>query len=335
MPAAIAKEATEPAEVRILQLKPKVLVVDDDEVNRKIWKDVLLGLCQLEFASNGRDALDLFPRFRPALVVLDRMMPGLSGDEVMARIRLLDPEGETKIVMHSMLETSAEQIDGMKKGADLYIPKSTDIDVAVTHIQSMLRLQKNSQSAALFKIAREQNRSRSFSSKLIAEGIFRHASLLTDDIRARKADLIRITDVSAHMLRNVEGNSDIAVRVEAGTGEAVVLGDDDLLVHAILSVMQRACEVTPAGETVDVVVGREGRHFTIAIEDRGPVIPAAEWRDLFHFVCSPEKIQVGLPIAWETAQRHFGDLTVASNETGMVFTFWLPTPDYLEEMTRS
>lgn len=321
--------------VVVLPLRPKVLVVDDDAVNRRIWAEVLDGLCTLAFAQDGDEALRIYEHFRPSLVVLDRMMPGLHGDQVMARIRALDPEGATRIVLHSMLESPSEQVEGMQKGADLYIPKSTDIEVAVTHIQSLLRLQKNSQTAALFRVAREHMRQGSYSSRLIAEGIFRHAALLTEDIRAAQVELLGVVNRALAEAGRGEGQAPIRLEVAGDIEQAVVYGDDDLLTHAVLAVARRAVSVSTDANVVRVDVGRDHGWYTIAVADHGPVLAVETWREMFRFHCAGEDVRVALPIARETMQRHFGDLDIARGRDGMVFTFRIPSAKRLQEIVHA
>ncbi|MCW9033622.1 MAG: response regulator [Alphaproteobacteria bacterium] len=313
--------------VVVLPIKQRVLIVDDDPINRKIWNDVLSKMCRLEFASSGHEAIDKYPNFRPNLIVLDRMMPGMHGDDVLKKIRSLDKNGETKVIMHSMLEKTSDQIDGMSKGADLYIPKSTDIAVAVTQVQSLLEMQKSSHSGALFKVAREQLQKGSFSSNLVATGILRHASLLTDEIRAQRVDVARIAQDAISETRT-DHSTPIVVDKEIGIqADTLILGNKDLLTQALGNVLTRALEVTTNKDTVTVKIEQRNDNVIVSIEDCGPPISPSERREIFHFNCDLEDPQVNLPVAWETAQRHHGDLVATDGEKGMVFSFTFPTAE--------
>ena len=76
-----------------------ILVVDDEPALRELLVDVLTdeGYTVLA-APDGRRALDLVPTERPALVLLDIMMPGLSGHEVVGRLREV-PESPPVVLM--------------------------------------------------------------------------------------------------------------------------------------------------------------------------------------------------------------------------------------------
>ncbi len=74
--------------------RPRVLVVDDDEDMRRLLSDLLHPAgCEVFVAENGQEALEHITGGTPALdlVVSDINMPGMSGLELLATIRLLDP----------------------------------------------------------------------------------------------------------------------------------------------------------------------------------------------------------------------------------------------------
>ena len=59
--------------------KPTLLLVDDEPVNLRVLKQLLANDYQLIFARNGEEALKLAPSRQPNLILLDVMMPGLTG----------------------------------------------------------------------------------------------------------------------------------------------------------------------------------------------------------------------------------------------------------------
>jgi DNA-binding response OmpR family regulator len=102
----------------------KILVVDDEENIRELYRDELTEEgYQVELAENGILALAKFESFRPDLVTLDVMMPGMDGIEVLQRIREKNPSvpvllltafGEFKQDFHTW-------------ASDAYIVKSADV----------------------------------------------------------------------------------------------------------------------------------------------------------------------------------------------------------------
>jgi nitrogen fixation negative regulator NifL len=84
-----AKRDSAPASIRPL----RVLLVDDEDIVRQILREYLIGDEHVvETAANGREALDKLPKAAFDVVILDRAMPGLSGDQVAVAIKELQPE---------------------------------------------------------------------------------------------------------------------------------------------------------------------------------------------------------------------------------------------------
>jgi nitrogen fixation negative regulator NifL len=84
-----SKRDSAPASIRPLH----VLLVDDEDMVRQILREYLIGDGHtVEPSTNGRDALDKLPKAAFDVVILDRAMPGLSGDQVAAAIKNLKPE---------------------------------------------------------------------------------------------------------------------------------------------------------------------------------------------------------------------------------------------------
>jgi len=102
----------------------KVLIVDD-EPNIVAALEFLLEKngYEVKVAGNGADALEQLDAFRPDLVLLDVMVPRLSGYEVCQRMRAEPKWRDIKIVMLSAKGREVEVNKGMSLGADLYVTK--------------------------------------------------------------------------------------------------------------------------------------------------------------------------------------------------------------------
>jgi DNA-binding response OmpR family regulator len=114
-----------------------VLVVDDEPKITEIVRSYLeksgyRAVC----ASNGRDALELFDRFRPALIVLDLMLPGLSGEEVCREIRR---RSRVPILMLTAKSGEENMLEGLGIGADDYMTKPFSPRVLVAKVGAILR----------------------------------------------------------------------------------------------------------------------------------------------------------------------------------------------------
>jgi putative two-component system response regulator len=118
-----------------------VLVVDDYEPNRR-------GLGQLLeqddytvlTASNGRDALEIVARERPDLILLDVLMPGISGLDVCAQLKRNADTRLTPIVLISGAQERQTRLAGLDAGADDFLNKPVDAEELRTRVRSLMRL---------------------------------------------------------------------------------------------------------------------------------------------------------------------------------------------------
>lgn len=111
-----------------MQVKKKILAVDDDTNNIAIMEELLGGDYDLKTATTGEQALEIAQDFRPEIILLDIMMPGMNGYEVCRRLREHCTLKHTKIIVVSAKATVSERLEGYKAGADDYITKPFDGD---------------------------------------------------------------------------------------------------------------------------------------------------------------------------------------------------------------
>ncbi len=116
----------------------RVLVVDDDAMNREIVAEILGGECLIQFASSGQEALDKVDVSPPDLVLLDIMMPGLDGYETCKRLKGKYPH--LKVLLVSAKSKAAQRIQGYEAGADDYVVKPFDPLEFLAKVRVHLRL---------------------------------------------------------------------------------------------------------------------------------------------------------------------------------------------------
>jgi DNA-binding response OmpR family regulator len=116
----------------------RVLVVDDDPAVTSVLKRGLSyeGF-DVETASSGEEGLALARERVPDAVVLDVMMPGLDGLEVLRRLRAGD--AQLPVLMLTAKDAPCDQVEGLRTGADDYVVKPFTFEVLVARIQALLR----------------------------------------------------------------------------------------------------------------------------------------------------------------------------------------------------
>ena len=119
----------------------KILVVEDDATIRTILEMALLGAGFKEVKSSARgDAgLDEARRWKPDLVLLDVMLPGLDGFAVARRIRETPELAGTRIIMLTARTQNEDVVRGLEAGADDYVTKPFDRKVLLARVRAVLR----------------------------------------------------------------------------------------------------------------------------------------------------------------------------------------------------
>lgn len=116
----------------------RLLVIDDDPAIVDVLKR---GLSYEGFtvmtAADGEAGLALARDFPPELVILDIMMPGLSGLEVLSRLRAAEPD--LPVLLLTARDTPADEVSGLERGADDYVVKPFTFEVLLARIRSLLR----------------------------------------------------------------------------------------------------------------------------------------------------------------------------------------------------
>jgi DNA-binding response OmpR family regulator len=117
-----------------------ILVVDDDaKIVRLVRTYLERDGVSVVTAADGPAALDAIETHRPALVVLDLMLPELDGRAVIRAVRRDDEAATTPILMLSARGSIVDRIAGLEEGADDYLPKPFSPAELVLRVKSILR----------------------------------------------------------------------------------------------------------------------------------------------------------------------------------------------------
>lgn len=132
-------------------MEERILVADDekgiaDAISYALRREGYM----VETVFNGQEVLERLPVFKPAVIILDVMMPKMSGFEVCKR---LDNRNDLGIILLTAKNDIVDKVVGLELGADDYITKPFDIREVIARVKSILRrLQKNSDRGQAEKI---------------------------------------------------------------------------------------------------------------------------------------------------------------------------------------
>ncbi len=119
----------------------RILVIDDDPV---LVNTLRRGLSYdgfaVDVAASGEEGLASARERQPDLVILDVMMPGLDGFEVLRRLRAAD--SKLPVLMLTAKDAPADQVHGLETGADDYVVKPFNWDILLARVHALLRRQE-------------------------------------------------------------------------------------------------------------------------------------------------------------------------------------------------
>lgn len=123
-----------------MEKNQRVLIVDDEARNQRIMSEILEDKVDLRIVSSGEEALSVVEEYRPDLVLLDIMMPGINGYEVCQKIKNNPNLHFTKVILVSGKAMIEERIKGYDEGADDYMTKPFVPEELLAKAKVFLRL---------------------------------------------------------------------------------------------------------------------------------------------------------------------------------------------------
>ncbi len=120
-----------------------VLIVDDNEQNLELLEAYLEDLsCELRLARDGMEALDAVAAKRPDVILLDVMMPRMSGFQVCSKLKNDPPTRDIPIVMVTALNEVSDVERAIECGADDFLSKPVNKLELLTRVKSLVRISK-------------------------------------------------------------------------------------------------------------------------------------------------------------------------------------------------
>jgi len=208
-----------------------VLIVDDEYIGRETLQSVLEGEgYELEMAENGLEAIEKAKKLLPDVILLDVMMPGMTGYEVCQRIRN-DPEiAEIPIIILTALDDRESLLNALKAGADDFISKPFDryeLRARLLGITRLNRYQKLIQERAKLQ---EANIQLLTAYEATIEG-WSHAMDLRD--KETEGHSRRVTELTVKLARTFDVSADEIMHLRRGAllHDMGKLGIPDSILH--------------------------------------------------------------------------------------------------------
>ncbi|MDR2394312.1 MAG: response regulator [Treponema sp.] len=169
----------------------KILIVDDEVISLEFFEVMLTKLgFMVEKATDGVEALEKVRRFYPDLIILDNIMPRMSGWEC-TKILKADPQfREIPIIMLSALDDVKDKVEGFELGVDDYITKPFNFSEVLVRIRALLRNRE------LFSHIR------------LGESCLSFAETLSADLRTNLRDFIRSIDALDEAIAQIPPEQD-------------------------------------------------------------------------------------------------------------------------------
>jgi len=126
-----------------VSLKGKILIVDDEPINLDFF-DVMLSRLgfQVVMAEDGEEALEMIQQDKPDLIILDNIMPKMTGWEltkILKKSKAYEQFRDIPIIMFSAMDAVKDKIEGFELGIEDYITKPFNFSEVLARIRAVLR----------------------------------------------------------------------------------------------------------------------------------------------------------------------------------------------------
>ena len=206
----------------------RVLVVDDIVANVRLLEAKLTTeYFEVATAMNGADALEIITTFKPDIVLLDVMMPGIDGIEVCRRIKTNPTTQHIPVIMVTALDQPEDRVRGLEAGADDFITKPVNDAALFSRLKSLVRLKM------LIDELRERDSTgltSDYGNTINLSELEKGANILVVDNRGVVADRIETTINGAHDIKRIVDPGD-AIRATKDIAFDLVIVSLDLLDH--------------------------------------------------------------------------------------------------------
>ncbi|GHV27387.1 hypothetical protein AGMMS4952_08960 [Spirochaetia bacterium] len=123
-----------------MNIRKKILIADDDPMNVEFFEVILTKLgFEVEKAEDGETALEIVKRFHPDLIIMNNIIPKLSGWDLTKQLKADPKYRDIPIIMLSALDDVKDKVEGFELGIDDYITKPFNFSEVLARIRAVLR----------------------------------------------------------------------------------------------------------------------------------------------------------------------------------------------------
>ena len=341
----------------------KILIVDDNATNIAILEELLSDHYKLHSARSGEEALAALEEFRPDLILLDIMMPGIDGYETCRRIRANPAHKNVKVIMVSAKAMVSERLKGYEAGADDYITKPFGTDELLARLRAVFRSAAGCPYAARarfstchpysqildadlrnLELEAEMVKALSEPDKAILMGsgpadrlhqLFNKVLKLCTmkagkwEFEFAKTDLSEIVTNATAEVAALASERD--VKIEQELDQAIAEVDAKEIKCVVTALLDNAIRFSPSGGRVVVGVVADSKNLKLNVSDQGDGIDPDFLDRVFEEFNDSDVThhtkgqRLSLAIARQVAMAHAGTINVKSEKgSGTTFTVQLP-----------
>ena len=138
--------------------KNSILLVDDEKANLLVLNDILGGSYMLFMARTGLEAVEMANENKPDLILLDIVLPGMDGYEVLSILKGSEKTREIPVIFISGLSSSEDEMKGLGLGASDYISKPFSAAIVKLRVQNQLKIKDQMRQIIKKELAEKTNR---------------------------------------------------------------------------------------------------------------------------------------------------------------------------------
>ena len=358
-------DAGETLESKINRSEYKILIVDDVVSNVLLLKILLTNeKFQVCTANNGTSCIEMAKKEHPDLILLDVMMPDISGFDTAVILKKDDETKEIPIIFLTALNTPADLVKGFQVGANDFLTKPFNKEELVMRVMQQISLvaakriieKQNSELRAtlsnrdkMYSVIAHDLRSPMASIRMVLNLVV--ASVPKETVGPELYELLKWTKSQTGKLTVVTQDLDlndiipgvvdifemiaetknIKLNLERTSEPLIVRADNDMLKTVVRNFMSNAVKFSPEGSTIDILMTTEGDFAKISVRDHGVGIAADRLDSIFHKgettygTGGEEGSGLGLQLCQDFARKNGGDCTVESVEgEGSTFSVLVP-----------